>query len=127
MTDATDAGARARLIAGLRELADYLETTPAPVPRYGAEVTVHAQGTDAQQCAEVDRAAAVLGSPVSDRLAVSGHYETVRTFGVVSLRVVAITEARMARYRAHISYADNVLPDDDSDVTAQEDVAVRAA
>lgn len=72
---------RARVIAGLRELADLLEANPAlPVTKYpvfgvhaGAVDTGLGDDDDDACCAFVDQAAAVLGTEITDR---HGHYVT---------------------------------------------------
>ena len=99
-----DLFARAQTIAGLRTLADFLEANPAvPVYEYGWEVTVHAEGTDAQEVAEVDRVAALLGvTPVRSP---GGHYIASKVFGRITYRIVHIPARRMAAHNALMSYA----------------------
>lgn len=90
---------REQVIAGLRELAQFLEDHPdLPVP-HGADASPYLNGTDEQDRAEVDRIAAILGkTPVQDTPA---HYRVARDFGAdVVYRATAITEAHMAEWRA---------------------------
>ncbi|MGK5553980.1 hypothetical protein ACSNOI_20405 [Actinomadura kijaniata] len=103
----TDQTKRAAFIAGLRELADFLEATPAaPVPNYGADILVCTHGSDEENRAVVDQAAAVLA--VAPYEEYEGRYGVTRSFGPVSLTVSAIPNAAMAAYYAHMSYRDNV-------------------
>lgn len=103
---------RAAFVAGLRELADFIESHPElPVPpRYTkTPVSPHLNGTDDEDRAEVDRIAAILGAvPVTTR---GGHYEVARKFGGgVTYQAVAIPEQDMAVYRALVSYSGSVTP-----------------
>jgi hypothetical protein len=92
---------RAALCQGLRSLADFLESHPELPPPYGVEASPHLDGTDAEDRAEVDRIAAILGSGTTVNSA-GTHYETERFFGDrVHYRAVAITEAEMAAWFAH--------------------------
>ncbi|MCT9929563.1 hypothetical protein N5079_04940 [Planotetraspora sp. A-T 1434] len=101
----TDPTTRADFIAGLRRLAAFLADNPkVPVPTYGTEISVHADGTDTQQRAAVDRIADLIGAPASD----GGHYVTARDFGPVTYRAVAVSEERMDDWHALMSYSDNV-------------------
>jgi hypothetical protein len=99
-------------ITGLRDLADYLAAHPAvPIPEHGADIIVHAPSTDDGGCAQVDRIARQLGVPVENELAYSGHYRAARSFGPVGYRIVAISDAAMARHYAYSSYSGAVTPD----------------
>jgi hypothetical protein len=104
---------REEYIAGLRELADFLEAHPAlPVERYPTPRRVHTgpdTGTtgDGVGRAIVDDAAAILG--VTARATPGGHYEAARTFsGGISYGVVCIPAAAMAEHEARSSYSGNV-------------------
>jgi hypothetical protein len=101
-----DLFARTQTIAGLRALADFLEDHPAvPVYEYGWEVSVHADGTDEQEAAEVDRIAALLGVTPVDNRPRGGHYVAAKTFGRITYRVVHIPEHRMTAHNTLMSYA----------------------
>jgi hypothetical protein len=82
---------RVRLIAGLRDLADFLnQNSGVPVPR-GTDVLVFpAKAGDAEMFAEIDTIAEMIGSTASDADSPRGHYSTVRNFGPVQYRAVAI-------------------------------------
>ena len=79
---------RARLVSGLRGLADYLESIPeVPAPVYSS-VLAFPSGDWTGTCAEIDAAAAYLG--VTAHMTGGGHYVAARSFGPVEYRVVAI-------------------------------------
>jgi hypothetical protein len=83
-----DSTQRTRLIAELRELADYLESNPeVPAPSYSDVLTFPAKGDWAEMCAEIDATAARLGVTTYEN---GGHYVAARTFGPVEYRAVAI-------------------------------------
>jgi hypothetical protein len=107
-----DLFARHQTITGLRALADFLEANPAvPVCEYGQDYNLHVRAeTDASAVAEVDRIAALLGSPVRDDTARGGHYSVVKTFGRISYRAVHIPSRAVADHEARMSYRDNVVP-----------------
>ncbi len=108
---------RAQVIAGLRELAQYLEDNPdLPVPAcYGPEGVSVSVGIDTdtskdddQACrAVVDAAAAILGGePVTSP---GDHYEAgCRFSGGISYRVLYIPQARMDEHAAEQSYVQNI-------------------
>jgi hypothetical protein len=81
---------RARLIAGLRELAEFLSASPEmPAP---AETIVYVfpphDGTDAERRAEIDAIASrICVQPHETR---GGHYVASRFFGPVEYMAVAI-------------------------------------
>jgi hypothetical protein len=88
MTDA-DSAERTAFISGLRDLAGYLESNPeVPAPGYSTVFFFPPAGGWAQMCAAIDAAAAPLGVPA--RRTGGGHYVTVRAFGPVEYRAVAI-------------------------------------
>jgi hypothetical protein len=101
---------RARFIAGLRELADYLDTHgDVPVPDY-PHLLVHVDGgSDAEERQAVDAAARGLGTRAAESLPGSGHYKARRDFGPLKYEVLAISRACMADYDARQSYAGNVI------------------
>ena len=83
-----DTGQRARLIAGLRGLAVFLEANPdVPAPLYADVLVFPPDGSDADQRAEIDVIAARIGEAPET---VCGHYVTWRFFGPVQYRAVAI-------------------------------------
>lgn len=112
-TDPTDD--RAALVAGLRGLADFLEThrdVPVPESYHAQQITFLPSGdTDDEQRAEVDAFAVALGVKASDRNGRS-HYKAQRAFGPVVYESFAISSADMARYDAEASYRGCVDPDD---------------
>jgi hypothetical protein len=90
MTYYASTGQRSRLIAGLRGLAEFLESTPeAPAPQHADVHVFPRHGTDAEQRAEIDAIAAHIGTETQETI--GGHYITVRRFGPVEYRAVAIT------------------------------------
>ncbi len=82
---------RVRLIAGLRDLADFLDQNPdVPVPR-GADLLVFPpEASDAEMFAEIDTIAELIGWTASDADSPRGHYSAVRDFGPVQYRAIAI-------------------------------------
>jgi hypothetical protein len=94
-----DLFARHQTITGLRALADFLEANPAvPVCEYGQDYSLHVRTeTDASAVTEVDRIAALLGSPVRDDTGRGGHYSVVKTFGRITYRAVHIPSRVIAR------------------------------
>ena len=104
---------RGEYIAGLRELADYLEAHPAiPVPTVVPQVTVYTgtdthTGGDGVGRAIVDQAAATFGTGV--HVSSSGHREAARKFaGGLAYRVLHIPDAAMAEHDARQSYTGNI-------------------
>jgi hypothetical protein len=101
----TDPTVRAEFIAGLRRLATFLADNPdVPVPTWGAEISVHLDGTDAQQRAAVDRIAGLIGAPASE----GAHYVTARDFGPITYSAVAVWEQTRRDWDALTSYAGHV-------------------
>jgi hypothetical protein len=112
MSFTTDPATRQALITGLRALADYLDQNPAvPVPTYGTEIYLSASSTDDGGCAQVRQFARQLGIAVPNDISYSGHYEAARQFGPVGYRMIAISDAAMARHRAADTYYGCVIPD----------------
>ncbi len=105
---------RAKVINGLRQLADYLETHPdVPVAPFGWDLNIYTRrDSDAASRAEVDRIAAILGVPTTDRTPEGGHYTAHRSFGLISYTAVHIPAQRMAAHDALMSYRDCVTPQD---------------
>ena len=115
MTYSSEPADRDAFIAGLRALADYIDVhQDVPVPTYGADILLHAASTDDGGCAQVDTFARQLGGSVEDDLADGGHYRATGTFGPVGYRMVAISDAAMARHYADSSYSGCVTPDTDT-------------
>jgi len=82
---------RARVIAGLRDLADFLHRNPqVPAPRFTDLFVFPPDGSDAEMFAEIDVIAALIGTTASDADSPAGHYSAVRDFGPVQYRAVAI-------------------------------------
>jgi hypothetical protein len=108
-----DLTTRTKVITGLRQLADYLDTHPdLPVARYGWDCHVYTdQTSDTDARAEVDTIAAVLGVNVDDRTSQRGHYTAARTFGLVTYEAVHVPAQRMADHNALMSYSGCVQPD----------------
>lgn len=112
-----DLFARAQTIAGLRQLADYLEDHPdLPVTEYGFDLTVYPQAdNEAAGRAEVDRIANILGVTPIDNTPNNGHYIASKTFGRIAYRAVHIPSRAWASYIARNSYEHNIRPDQDID------------
>lgn len=82
---------RERLIAGLRELADFLDrNAQVPAPRYADLLVFPARGADAEMFAEVDVIAEQVGVTAAQNDTPDGHYIAYRDFGPVQYRAVAI-------------------------------------
>ena len=106
--------ARAKIIAGLRQLADYLDTHPlVPVCIFGWDLTVYSirAATEAGRRAEVDRIAALLGVPVTDQTRHGGHYTASRSFGLITYNAICVPDQRRAAHEALMTYADCITPD----------------
>jgi hypothetical protein len=85
---------RTRLIAGLRDLADFLDQNPQiPAPPHTDLLVFPPNGTDAEMFAEIDAIAGRIGTTASDAGSPGGHYSAVRNFGAVQYRAVAIRNA----------------------------------
>src|SRR5690348_13364386 len=85
---------RARLIAGLRGLAEFLDQNPqVPAPRSTDLLVFPPVGTDAEMFAEIDAIAGQLGTTASDADSPAGHYSASCDFGPVQYRAVAIPHA----------------------------------
>jgi hypothetical protein len=109
MTD--DIQERRDFIAGLRDLADFLERTrEVPVPRWESVMFFPSASTDNEMRQEIDRVAALLGSGIEDRTAEYGHYTTSRYFGTLQYRAVAIPARTAAYHAARMSYSENIAP-----------------
>jgi hypothetical protein len=114
-TPHADDTARARGLAGLRQLADYLDAHPdIPVPEHGWDLLAFARdkADDTVGRAETDHVAALLGVQVRDDTPTGGHYTAARSFGPVRYEFIHIPARQRALYYAHMSYADSVTPND---------------
>ena len=121
---------RAQIIDGLRQLADYLAAHPAvPVAPYGWDLLVSShRDTDTEGIAEIDRIAAILGVTVKDDTSNGGHYTAARAFGPISYQAFHISARSKAAYRAYMTYADHVTPDNtDTEAEADADDPPQAA
>jgi hypothetical protein len=82
---------RRSLIAGLRDLAGFLEENPeVPAPRWADLLVFPPHTTDQEMKTEIDTIAALIGAEVTDGTADDGHYTTARAFGAVQYRAVGI-------------------------------------
>src|SRR5260370_22065911 len=82
---------RVRLVAGLRDLADFLDQNPDVPAHWEADLLVFTpEASDAEMFAEIDSIAELIGSDASDNGSPHGHYSAVRSFGPVHYRAVAI-------------------------------------
>jgi hypothetical protein len=82
---------RIRLIAGLRQLADFLDQNPdVPAPRHADVHVFPARASNAEMFAEIDAIARRIGATASDADCPAGHYSADRDFGPVHYRAVAI-------------------------------------
>ncbi len=90
MSDYANATDRERFIAGLRALAEYLESKPeVPAPWGGTSVLVFPpHGTNEERRAEINVIAARINAEPCE--IISGHYSVSRYFGPVEYRAVAI-------------------------------------
>lgn len=105
--------ARAQVITGLRQLPDYLDHHPdLPVNEYGWDLLAFTRaGADAAGRAEVGQIATILGVQANDDTADGGHITAARTFGRITYEFIHVTARRRAAYRALMSYANAVTPD----------------
>jgi hypothetical protein len=113
---------RADIITGLRRLADYLDThAEIPVAPYGWDLLVSTHTSDDPGGkAEIDRIAALLDVPVRDETDAGGHCNATRAFGPITYTAFHIPASSKAAYRAYMTYADCVTPDDDGSDDADD-------
>jgi hypothetical protein len=91
---------RDRLIAGLRELAEFLDRNPqVPAPCHTDLLVFPANGTDAEMFAAIDAIAEQVGVTAAGNDNPAGHYIAYRDFGPVQYRAVAIPEAARGQNR----------------------------
>ena len=80
---------RARLVAGLRALAEFIESRPDVPTSWWVDMLVFPpNGSDAEGRAEIDAIADRIGA--ESHFAYGGHYVASRRFGPVEYRAVAI-------------------------------------
>jgi hypothetical protein len=85
---------RAGFIAGLRELAEFLNRNPdVPAPCWTDLLVFPPAGSDAEMFAEIDAIAGRIGATATDAGSPAGHYSAFRDFGPVQYRAVAIPHA----------------------------------
>ncbi len=85
---------RERLIAGLRELADFFDQNPqVPAPRWTDLLVFPPAGSDPEMFREIDAIAGRIGATATDAGNPAGHYSASRDFGPVQYRAVAIPHA----------------------------------
>ena len=88
---------RGQLIAGLRQLADFLEVrTEVPAPRWADVLVFPLATTDDEMKREIDDIASLIESDVDDGIAEGLNYTAKRRFGPVEYRAVAIPSNRRA-------------------------------
>jgi hypothetical protein len=82
---------RRRLIAGLRDLARFLDQHPqVPAPTRADVMVFPADASDTEMFAEIDAIAGQIGATASGSDSPRGHYSAVLGFGPVEYRAVAI-------------------------------------
>jgi hypothetical protein len=109
---------RSSLIAGLRDLADFLKGNPeAPVPRWADVLVFPLTGTDIEMKAEIDTIAALVGADIKDETTDNGHYTATREFGPVRYKAIGIPAEWRARCKAQMSYTKSIIVPGD---TAEE-------
>lgn len=80
---------RTQLIAGLRDLAEFLEQNEiVPAPRWIDVMVFPERGADAAKRWEIDRVAALIDTVARESMA--GQYVASRNFGPVEYRAIAI-------------------------------------
>jgi hypothetical protein len=106
---------RAAFIAGLLDLACFLEAHPeVPVQLYGQEITLHTgfelphDGTWDGELATLKAFAAATGAELSE---LGGHYYASRGFGPITYQACAISPQARERHNADSSYYGCVQPD----------------
>lgn len=117
---AADPELRAAFIAGLLDLACFLEAHPdVPVQRYGQTITLHTghelphDGTWAGELRALTAFARAINADVTETSDGSGHYCASRSFGAITYEACAISPAARARFTAGQSYYNSIRLDDD--------------
>lgn len=111
LTQAITLDPRAKLIAGMRALADFFEQHPdVPTPPGGDDISYCVpMDDDDEGVAEVARIAAMLG--VEPRRT-GGGSRARREFGGMEYRVFHVSQEAYAAHLAHYSYSGSVVPAD---------------
>lgn len=109
-TSASHGEHRRAMIAGLRELADFLEANPlVPVPPHPHLTWSTGDLDDEAGVAYVRNLAATLDLKASH--AITGHAQVARQFGPVRYGASHAARASMDAYRAALSYDGAVRPE----------------
>jgi hypothetical protein len=88
---------RSQLVAGLRQLADFLEETiEVPAPRWADVHVFPLSATDDEKKREIDVIASLIESDVDDGTSRGLNYTASRRFGPVAYHAVAIPSNRRA-------------------------------
>jgi hypothetical protein len=104
--------ARAEIIKGLRQLADYLDqNSHVPVNKHGWEFCQFTAHNDVRGKAEVDDVAEMLGEDVIDDTPYNGHYSASKSFGPVCYRMIFVSQRRLAENDALMSYRGSITPE----------------
>jgi hypothetical protein len=102
---------RGSLIAGLRDLADFLERRPGvPAPKWADLMVFPTGGTDSDMRREIDGIAALIGSGIDDQVPGYDHYTTSRSFGPVQYRAVAIPARNRTDRDVRMPNPEEALP-----------------
>jgi hypothetical protein len=112
----------AAVIRGLFELAAFVADHPElPVPAVRVVFWPSSRHEDFEAaCREIDQVGAVLGAELKLN---NGHYAVTTGFGPVEVTSFAISSDTMAAHTAHMSYADNVQPEQESEFDESAPVA----
>ncbi|TCO43599.1 hypothetical protein EV646_112176 [Kribbella antiqua] len=112
----------AAVIRGLFKLAAFVADHPElHVPSVRAVLWPPSRNEDFEAaCREVDQVGAVLGAEPELN---NGHYAVTTGFGPVEVTSFAISSDTMAAHTAHMSYADNVQPEQVSEFDESAPVA----
>ena len=100
---------RDAVIAGLREMADFLEANP-HLPVDAVTMRLYPRREDAAGRDLVDHIAAAMGATTQD----DTHYTTTRRFGPVTYQAVHIPAEVQRDYEARHSYTDVIQVGDDT-------------
>jgi hypothetical protein len=101
---------RSSLIAGLRDLADFLESNPeVSAPRWADVMVFPPHSTDIEMKEAINTIAALIGTGISDETAQNGHYTASRQFGLVHYKAVGIRAQSLARRAAQLSCTENIF------------------